>query len=297
MWTLLVMAAWGGDIDGWVGGALSSGVDVTADGLTAGITEAEVDATAASGVVSARLDLDIKFDPNESCSDPRVPCIAKPYAPEYAMLQFGQEKGYIRAGVTNPAIGLEDWDPWVNYLPTTSILFGAASPGRNLGVEVGMLHPSGADTFVWFGRDLDWGQYSTGLGVAYEGDSFGTWSGVVVYPFDSSYGAFLSGEWYASDLFTLSVDGGAGVLYGDPYGGAQLFALLTPNEAFGITGRVEATVDPNDAFGPDYPGGSASLGVRASPADWVRFDVEGKAIIDHGDVSPLVHAQLTVMRQ
>lgn len=304
MWTLLVLAAYGGDVDTWVGGAVSTGVDITADGPRAGITEAEVDVTADTDNVTGRLDLDIHLDPNQSCKDPGVPCIATPYAPEWAMVQFGKTKGYVRVGVTNPAVGLEDWDPWVNYLPTTSILFGAASPGRNLGVEVGMLHPSGADTFVWIGRDLDWGEYMTGAGVAYEGDNFGTWSGVAIYPFASMYGAFLSGEWYASDALTLSVDGGFGTIAGDPYGGVQLFAVIAPADAFAFTGRLEGTVDPNGAFNdptdpsaPHYPKSTASLGVRVTPATWVRFDIEGKALFDQGSVSPRLHAQLTFMRQ
>lgn len=295
--TLWIATAWAGTVETFVGGAVTAGVGVSPDGAALDNVQAEIDLRAVSEVVSARFDIDGKFGFDTNTCDV-APCVVQPYPPEWAMIQVGQTKGYVRAGVTNPAIGYEDWDPWVNPLPTYSILFGAASPGRNAGVEVGMYQSNGADTFVWFGYDLEWLEYMTGAGVAYSGDNFGTWSGIVAYPLADGmmYSTFLSGEVYPSEKLTLILDGGAGFIYGDAFGGAQFIASFAINDSVGINGRVEAAFDANDAFA-GYADQTAGIGVTVWPAEFVRFDVETKAVVTDGEISPLLHAQLTLVRE
>jgi hypothetical protein len=58
------------------------------------------------------------------------------------MVQFGREQ-HARLGIVNPNLGVEDWDPWINYAPTYSNNFVYVGAGRFLGADVGFSTDSG----------------------------------------------------------------------------------------------------------------------------------------------------------
>ncbi len=304
MLTLIIGAAFGADGDFTYEGAVSVGADLT-DTIGLNPIEAEVDLEAFTGILYARADLDVHIDVLGDYRDSGKPGLAAPLGPEWAMLQVGK-KQYVRLGITNPAVGYEDWDPWVNDLPTTSILFSAASPGRNLGAEAGMLTESGADVFLWGGYDLEWGYPMAGVGVAYDGESFGTWSGVVAQPgatnendgSKGTYATFDSFEFYPAEQLYVVVDGGGGLLTGKAFYGAQVMLIGFPEKKIGLTFRAEYAHGDDDVFnqfGETYPTMTAGLGVRLRPSPYFRADLEGKAQQVDGTFGPLIHAQLTLM--
>lgn len=304
MLTLVIGEAFGEEGDFTYQGVLSAGAGFT-DTIAVSPIEAEVDLELYSGIVYARADLDVHIDVTGDYTDSGNPGLAAPLGPEWAMLQVGT-KQYVRAGITNPAVGYEDWDQWVNELPTYSILFGAASPGRNLGAEAGMVLENGADVFLWGGYDLEWGYPMAGVGVAYDGESFGTWSGVVAYPgatnendgSKGTYAMFDSLELYPADQLYVVVDGGGGLLTGKLFYGAQVILIGFPEKKIGLTGRVEYARGEDDVFnqfGDAYPTMTAGLGVRLRPNDYFRADLEGKAQQVDGAFGPLIHAQISVM--
>lgn len=306
MLSLVIGAALGGEGDFTYGGALSVGADATDTAFSFNPIEAEIDLEATSGIVYARADLDVHIDVTGDYRDTGEPGLASPLGPEWAMVQIGQKTQYVRLGITNPAVGYEDWDQWQNDLPTYSILFNAASPGRNLGVEAGMYLENGADVFLWGGYDLEWGYPMAGVGVAHDGDSFGTWSGIIAYPSATNendgskgtYATFDSLELYPADQLWIVLDGGGGLLTGKLFYGAQVFLIGFPEKKIGVTVRAEYARGEDDVFnqfGDQYPTMTAGAGVRLRPSDYFRADIEAKAQQVDGVFGPLIHAQLTVM--
>jgi hypothetical protein len=303
MWILAASIGHADDLDITYQGLVSVAAEAT-DQFTLQPIEAEFDVAGETGILSFRADLDVRVDALGVTTEDGEFGFTPPLGPEWAMVQIGRRE-YVRFGVTNPQIGFEDWDPWVNYLPTYGILFNGASPGRNLGVEVGIVSEGGVDTFLWAGQDLEWGYPMAGAGVSYAGDAFGTWSGVVAYPtaenaIDGSkgtYATFDSFEFYPATALTVTLDGGAGVVTGKPFAGGQLFLNALPEEIFGVVGRIQGAWAEDDAFdqyGTTTPSLTAGLGVRAEPGDYVRFDVEGKMQRFDGDWQPMLHARLTL---
>lgn len=280
--SLLVFPAMAADVDTWFGGGVSLGAYATPDAAgtfaSTTVSQAEADARFATGVVYGRLDLDVHMDPASPAWDGQVPL-------EWAMLQVSPGTWFVRAGVTNPNIGLEDWDDWVNYLPTTSVLFDGASPGRLGGGEVGWTFSDGGQAFVFGGWDMDWAAPSFGGGYASEQDAWSTWSGLVAQPtldFGTGtpglYGFFGALEIYPADALWLTLDGGGGVMGGSPFAGAQLIANVLPEAVVQPVARVEGVFDPDDMMGA--PVATASVGARVQPLDWLRVAVEGKYSVD-----------------
>ena len=153
---------------------------------------------------------------------------------------------------------------------------------------------------------MECGYPMTGIGVAYDGDSFGTWSGVVASPgatnendgSKGTYATFDSLEVYPADQVWVVVDGGAGLLTGKLFYGGQVIVMAFPEKKVGLTARVEYVHGEDDVFnqfGDAYATMTAGLGVRLRPNEHFRADLEGKAQQVDGVFGPLIHAQLTVM--
>jgi hypothetical protein len=260
---------WGGGgahaTTGFVGGQLVNQSQLEADGrLTA-------------GWFSARLDLDLHLNP----AAPGV--ITTPYAPEWAMVQVGQERFRLRGGVLNPMISLEDWDEWDNYLPTYSLLFSGASLGRVRGAEAEVAFDDGTAIFAFAGQDLDFGvkppPLVVGVGVSSEQDAFGTWSGVAAYPSEGWYAAYGSVEVYPLEPLSVALDTTTGLSAGAPFFVGQLVINALPEAAVQPVARYEALWDPEGAVLAPAPGlgrYTASLGARYAPADPVLISLEGK---------------------
>jgi hypothetical protein len=247
-------------LETWAGGAAHATTGV-ADGQLTNQSQLEADGRLRYGWLSARLDLDLHVDPFA----PSV--IVRPYAPEWASLQIGQDRARLRAGVVNPAISLEDWDEWDNYLPTFSLLFTGASLGRIRGAEAELSLEDGTALFVFAGQDLDFGvqppPFVVGAGIATEQEAFGTWSGVAAYPSEAYYAAYGSVELYPHDQLSVAVDTSLGLSAGAPFFTGQLVLNALPEAAVLVAE-------------PGLRRATASVGARYAPADPVLISLEAK---------------------
>jgi hypothetical protein len=144
-----------GDVETWFGAGATTGVTV-GDSASTILSQVEFDARAATSDVFFRLDLDLHLAPI-AFSDPGAAELppAWPLPPEWAMVQFGRGTYHLRAGVTNPNFGLQEWDERSNYFATYSIGWGLQN-GQNLGIEPGVVFDSGAEVFAFGGYDLAW---------------------------------------------------------------------------------------------------------------------------------------------
>jgi hypothetical protein len=291
MWLWAVMAGWAGETEIYVGGGLDARGGWSPAGSEA-VVEGEFDFRLRHKWFFTRLDLDVTVD----VLNPGV--LYTP--PEWAMVQFGLDDpakrlGWaVRAGVLNPNMGLEDWDLKNNYLPSYSIMFNGASPGRILGGEANLRLGDGHNVFLWGGSDIDWAwpEHTPTLGVGYwtERDSWSTWSGLAMYPSEQTYMLVYTLEFYPHDLVWLAFDGSTGVMGGRGYGGGQVVLNVAPEEIVQPVARGEWVVDPGDAalggMEEGIPDGTASLGARFVPSENVKVMVEGKAIFADKSATP-----------
>lgn len=295
----LASTAQAGDVETWFGGAASGGVVVSGTGsgvaVAPTLAQAELDARLGTDLIFIRVDLDVHMDPAALSAG-----LASPIPPEWAMLQIGREKYHLRLGVTNPNIGLQQWDEWQNYLPSYSILW-AAQPSQIAGIEPGVSFEDGTDVYLYSGYDLGWGGYAgagrhalgltAGAGVVHSADSWYLSLAAGAYPLggiDSGEvgaeppwgGAYYHGygtfEYYPLDALTLSLDGGGGLMTGSSFAGGQFQVNVLPETIVSPTARFEALYDPDDALG-DGRAWSAGAGVKVTPCEFVVFQVEGKA--------------------
>lgn len=289
--------------DVWVGGAVEGGVTVGADGaggvaIAPTIAQAEVDFRLGTDLIFVRVDLDAHVDPANLAGG-----LTAPVPPEWAMVQIGREKYHLRLGVTNPNIGLQQWEEWQNYLPSYSLTW-AAQPSQILGAEPGIDFDDGTSLFVYAGYDLAWGGLqlpvrgaqpgeggslfpssgglTAGLGFSRSADSYYASLDVSAYPlagydYYASFGCF---ELYPSDLLTLSLDGGGGVAAGSGFAGGQFQVALTPSDFISPAVRVEALYDPDDFLG--LPMATASIGGRITPLEFATISLEGKSSFYNG---------------
>jgi hypothetical protein len=293
--------------DVWLGGAVSAGVEVNDDVVTVPL-QAEGDVRAEWDHVYVRLDADVHLQPVDNQE-----VITQPYTVEWAMVQIGagEDPYRLRLGITNPNVMLEDWDAWNNYLPTFSLMFNAASPGRLLGGEVVLHRPDGTEIFAWGGLDLDFYGYppvssdtvvvpTIGAGVSTEQDTFGTWTGVAWWPSDAFGGLFGCLELYHLDPVWFTIDGSVGVSGDAPFAGGSFLVNVLPEAIVSGVARFEGVIDPGDeALGGAFDGvldGTASLGTRIQPLPELLFQLEVKALVDSGEVSPGVAALVTLYR-
>ncbi len=295
----------------WVGGGISGGIATSQSGgftsADATTTQAEVDGAIGWGWGHARVDLDLHFDPTLGVDG--IGAYPSPW-PEWAMVQLGREKNHLRLGIFNPDIGLEDWDPWVNYAPTYSTNFVYAGAGRFLGGEVSLTTDGAVDVFAFGGYDVDWESFGGGVGIATSQDAFATWSGVFVYP-EFAYdcpvsptieftgpgivpdkcvyaGAALALEIYPASFLTIDIDTVTG--YRDSgkafpksrglFTSEQLVLNVIPEAVVNPFLRGELVIDDNDVLpGPDA---TASVGATSDMTDWLRMALEGKAMFAGG---------------
>ncbi len=273
--------------DVWVGGGVSGGVTFDPAGLSYPPAQAEIDLRVATDLLYLQVDADVHFDLN-------VPGVAAyPLPPEWASLQIGRETYHLKVGVNNPAIGVQAWDEWDNYLPTVSQSW-AFQPAQIVGLEPGMTFEDGGEVFVWGGYDLAWFAPNVGAGYASEQDAWSTWSGVYAYPtldcgtatpgtYVGAVGAF---EVYPSDALWLTVDGTGGLACGTQFVSGQLIVNVVPEAIVAPAARIEATYDP-DAFGTGN-NWAVSVGARSFPVDWLWVAVEGKAMFVGDTMTPSV---------
>jgi hypothetical protein len=206
------------------------------------------------------------------------------------MAQVAMGDARVRGGVLNPNMGLEDWDEWNNYLPTFSLMFDGASPGRVLGGEAAWALGDSGQAFAFGGADLDFAGRGTmtplgGGGAFYEADSWATWSGVAVYPADEYWGVFAAVDCYPLDALWLSIDGGAGTSAGEPYAGGQLVVNVLPEAMVAPVARGELIYDPGGAA-LGLPDGTASAGARVAPLEGLQVALEVKAVFADGETTP-----------
>lgn len=259
--------------------------------------EAEVDGTFEAGIVSARVDLDFTYVALPTPGGivyalPDVPVIDT-VRPEWAMVQAGGDTWVARAGIVNSAYGLEDWDDWALYMPTHGQYY-VASPGRMLGGEFGYTFANGLGLTVGGGQDLDFAAGIVDLTVNYEADSWGTYSGVAVYPGLQIYEAVIGAEAYPADALTLALGGMAGASGGSPFATGSLYAVGLPEAVVSPTLRVEGAFDPDGATG-SAPW-AASIGGAIKPTSFLKILLEGKALGTAGGVEPGVYASVCLYR-
>ncbi len=286
-------AAQAGEVETWFGGAASGGVVVGDSGSGLGVAptlaQAEVDARLGTDLLFIRVDLDVHMDPANLAGG-----ITQPLPPEWAMLQIGREQYHVRLGVTNPNIGLQQWDEWQNYLPSTSILW-AMQPAQIIGAEPGMTIGA-TDVFVYGGWDMAWQVMTGGAGFAVSQDSYYAALAVAAYPLQGTdyYSAFGCFEYYPLDQLYLSLDGGGGVIGGGAFAGGQLQVVIIPEFVVSPTVRGEYLLDPGDVTG--LPTSTAGAGLKISPLEFISIGLEGKATFDTGAPQLSAIALLSVFR-
>jgi hypothetical protein len=297
-WCLPALA---GEVSTWTGGFVSTGVDVVAaPGATSAqtiLSQVEADFRVLSGDWYARVDLDYHFDPISLSGSNEGYQLAPhyPLPPEYALVQYGW-KYHLRAGVTNPDFGLQEWDEKANYLPTYSGGWSFAN-GQNLGLEPGITFDDGTDLFVWGGYDLAWLTPSFGLGVQTEQDLFGVWSGAFYMP-ALEFGMLISAqELYAADWLWLSSEIDVGTAGGGILAGGMLIANVLPDGSYGGALRFEQFhVDDEvvTALETTVPQTTLSAALRADPLDWLHLSVEGKESFPGASADPYFTGTLLV---
>lgn len=296
MW-LLVGAASAADF--WIGGGLAAGIayeeGAVAPMATSTVSQVELDVTMDADRITGAAEIDVHLDPAALGWNDQIPV-------EALWVRFDGEQGYVLGGVSSPNIGLEGWDDWENYLPSTSATFDNVSAGRVLGVEVGRDLDEGGTVFGFGGMDLDWSapfedywEPTAGVGYASEQDGWGTWSGVCMRPKSEHYGLFAAIEVYPSDLFSVAIDGTASLLDTQPFVAGQLVVNVLPDTLVTPVARVEGIYDPTDAAGVGYDM-SASLGARVQPVDWGRANVEAKVYVGDDGASPAAYLTIDIFR-
>ncbi|MBI4703881.1 MAG: hypothetical protein HY744_22450 [Deltaproteobacteria bacterium] len=281
--------------------------------------QAELDVRLAWKWLYARFDLDLRpFYPAAEDAEDAVLAsgrfgFAAPFGPEWAMLQLGRDSLRARLGVTNPAMGLEDWDEWNNYFPTRSIMFEPARPGRLLGAEPSYGFESGPTLFAFGGYDLDFEDPMVGAGITTEQDAWATWSGVAFYPTvgfysDAWYGtAVVAFEIYPFAELSIALDGQAGLLGPEacgaescaPFVGGQLVLSALPEAVARPVVRIEALLDPDETLGgaeAGVPTISASAGLKLVPAEWLSIALEGKTARVGDAMAPALFGAISVFR-
>jgi hypothetical protein len=296
--SIVAAPARAGDVETWAGGLAITGVqEVQGEGFGTILSQVEFDFRAASGPVFFRLDLDYHFDPYFFGVEGQDYQLAPhyPLPPEYGLVQLGT-KYHLRAGVTNPDMGMQEWDENLNYFASYSSAW-ALSNGQNLGLEPGITFDDGTNLFVFGGYDMGWLTPAFGGGFQTEQDLWGTWSGVAVFPhyvFDDAGDAtpyvfaVTADELYPADAVWLSLELDLGVANGGTAGGGQFMASLFPDGMVGGAIRIDKQFQ-DDAFNEaiatmdDF---AVSAVLLADPIEALDFKLEGKESWPHGGGDP-----------
>lgn len=299
MFVVWMSVAHADDLETFIGGGVSGGITASSEGgfhsADALTTQAEVDGMVGWGWGHARVDLDLHLylegigvEGADVVPYPsQVPGTEVPI-PEWLMVQLGREQ-HARLGIVNPNLGVEDWDPWINYAPTYSNNFVYIGAGRFLGADVGISTESGHDLFAFGGFDVDWQSWGGGVGVATLQDAYSTWSGIVLYPeFDGLLGGCPDGdatcfnvfaqiafEFYPATPLWIAIEAYPGIKGSSFYTSTQLVANIVPEAPVNPFVRAEVLFDPDEVT---YAAGhSVSVGARTDLPEFLRVMVEGKA--------------------
>ncbi|MEQ1501441.1 MAG: hypothetical protein ABMB14_04380 [Myxococcota bacterium] len=285
---MLLFAGWIGalaaETEGWVGGHVTTGLQVDQDqGVGTILSQVELDARAETSGVYFRLDLDYHFDPLFFSADNSEYQLGPhyPLPPEVALVQFG-DKYHLRAGVVNPNFGLQGWDEKETYLPTYTYSF-ALTNGQILGIEPGITFDDGTGLFVFGGYDMGFQVPDVGFGVSTEQDAFGTWSGVFWLPTEDYVLLLSANEVYPADWLWLTLEIDAGLASGGGIAGGELVASLWPESIVGGALRVERQMTDTKAQAaltaleiPMAPLTALSAGLRIDPASALHLALEAK---------------------
>lgn len=298
MWWMSCGAALAGDVETWVGGRASTGVGVdSVEGVSTLLSQVELDATVDGDAWHVKLDLDYHFVPiNLSHPDtnaPFEPIPAYPLPPEEASLSLGSGAPQIALGVTNPNLGMPEWDEGDNYLASYPNSWDLSN-GQNLGAIPSWNFENGLQIFVFGGWDMGWYSPEVGAGWDFEGDSYGTWTGGFYLPMLQHGMFYWTNELYPADALWIDLDVDAGLSGGGPVAGGDVIVNVLPEGVVATALRVEGQytsdaaadwqlteleVTPMDPL-------RVTLGARTDPTDWLHLAVDvGSAVVpyDGGD--------------
>ncbi len=266
--------------------------------------EVEGDLTFTKGIVSGRFDLDV-----QGTVLPTLGIVNAPpgfpvniVRPEQAQIQVGGDTWLARGGVLNANLGLDDWDEWLNYLPTWGESFGP-SPGRMAGAEVGRVFGDGGPEIdVGGGLDMDSVLPIAEASVDYQGTNWTTDSGFAAYPTTGAYMIVASGTVSPAPVVTIALDGLAGIAPAGTaetaYAGLTVDGVFLPQLCVQPTVRVEGQFDPS-GFTGNAPW-TASIGGALEPTSWSKILVEGKLIgspiASDATPTPALYASFAVFR-
>lgn len=282
----------------------------------------EFDFRLESGPWFFRFDMDVQFGSSDTIKPLGGYWSSPPWSepapgfkigpPEWLMVQYSLGQFRIRGGVVTEMIGLEDWDPWINYFPTRSLNYNV-TPGRTIGAEVAFITEGGYEFFAFGGCDVDWADcfadhdfdddgvvdletwagMKAGVGLTTIQERFSTWSGLTAYPNLNYYGLNITGEIYPHEAVTIGVEGAVS-MSGVPDAAGSLdynFAVLggislnvLPAEPIHPMFRIHGKYDPDNGalglFYPAYEGNLpevvASAGLSFKANDYFKATVEGK---------------------
>ena len=289
---LVVSTALAGDF--WAGGGVAGRGFFTPSSGYLGSAEAEADGLYNSDVINARVDIDFTavYAPEFGVTEvpPDVPVI-NIVRPEWAMIEAHGDSWAARGGIINASFGLEDWDDWMLYMPTHGQYF-AVSPGRMAGSEFGYTLGNGVTLTIGGGYDLDFESSTVEANVNYEADSWGTWSGVAVYPELDTYEAVIGAEAYPHEALTLALGGMGGMAGESPFALGSLYAVVLPEGIVSPTARFEGAFDPDG-----YTGASTwnvAIGGAVKPVDWAKLSVEAKVSGSADVVEPGAYFSLSL---
>ena len=245
------------------------------------LSQAEFDFRGGTGDWFFRVDLDYHFDAyyfESGLNDGYNLAPHYPLPPEWAVVQWKPSSIYLRAGVTNPDMGIQEWDERDNYLPTYTSGWGMQN-AQNLGGEVGWEFGDGTDLFAWGGWDMAWQVGAFGLGVQTELDFFGTWTGAFYMPALQYFGVWTANEIYPATALWLTLELNGGLVGSTPFFGGQVMANLFPDAVIGGAVRGEAQLvypDEVEALLGDLPEYGVSGALRADLIPLTRLMLEAK---------------------
>lgn len=266
------------------------------------LSQVEFDAWFHNDLFEFRLDLDFHVDPIyfvDGANEDFTLSPHYPIPPEYAQLQIGRQKYRLRLGVTNPNIGLQEWDERDNYLVTYSGGWDF-QPGQNLGVEPGVMFDDGTEIFAWAGYDLSWFTPSGGVGFATDQDDFSTWTGVDYMP-DLRYLQLVSANSvYPTDWLALVFEVNAGLVETDPVGGGEITAAFLSEDPINFAVRVDhqrITPAASEILAISPAQTAVAATVNVMPLWWLQTRFEGKESWPQGGADPYFTGTLLVDAQ
>jgi hypothetical protein len=291
----------------WGGGA--SVLGGFRDGAPTATVQTEVDGRIHLGGFQVRADVDVHLNP----LDPTYTgLVTTPFSPEALSAGYHGDLGSVDVGVINPSIGIEEWDEWLNALPSHTGSFDAVQPGRIAGIMPGLSTGEGAALCLHIGQDLDWDAFTFGTSFASEQDAYSTYDGAWYYPdrpavdgtlHAQTGGGLVSFQMYLTEKLTMDVSGHGGLWviprgFGEdtqvsPYAGSW-FGLTYAMGKVSPVLRTEGEWDPDAVTGIPYA--TAHLGVRIDAMDSLVVHLEGTGAIKDKGFAPGGYAAVSLYR-